>query len=197
MAFTDSASYRANNCVAIGDTNGVDLYATSNSPASTSGESGSVVAKFQQQPPTPKTPVRQHVNVMLDTAPLTDVLLPPGLTPTAPPLNGSFGVGEFYLQADKKTGVLALGSFSGADFIAMQEGLVQGLLTLKSLGATQLIVDVVSRFFPFNPMLLNPQRVKQSNNGGGFICVAHFLHRIVSSALYYLVTHLIHFYKRS
>jgi len=81
--------------------------------------------------------------VMIDSAPLSDIALPPVLQPTAPPVNGSFGIGTFYMQKDGKTGVLALGSFSGADYDTMMSGLLQGLLSLKSLGATQLIVDVV------------------------------------------------------
>jgi len=80
---------------------------------------------------------------MLDSTPLTDVVLPPELQPTAPPLNGSFGVGQFFMLDDGVTGVLALGSFSGADFDTMESGLLEGLLGLKSMGATQLIVDVV------------------------------------------------------
>lgn len=47
------------------------------------------------------------------------------------------------MQNDGKTGVLALGSFSGAAIDTMMSGLLQGLVTLKSQGATQLIVDVV------------------------------------------------------
>jgi hypothetical protein len=139
-----------------------------------SGLAPSPAAKFQQAPASPS---KKHLlNVMLDTTPLSDVVLPPGLQPTAPALNGSFPAGTFYLQKDGKTGVLALvrnlnsdslrwlmqgqGSFSGADFDVMQSGLLEGLLTLKEIGATQLIVDVVSlcrgegilgctqRFFP-------------------------------------------------
>ncbi|KAJ7577017.1 hypothetical protein C8J56DRAFT_1061728 [Mycena floridula] len=156
--FTDSASYRANNCVPIAGTNGIDVYADKTEGLSDSSES-KVVAKFQQQPAT-KVSMRHAVNVMLDTTPLSDVVLPPTLQPPATPVDGSFGVGTFYMQPDGKTGVLALGSFSGADFEVMESGLLQGLLTLKSMGATQLIVDV-------------------SNNGGGFICIAHWLHRII------------------
>ncbi|KAJ6459724.1 hypothetical protein C8R47DRAFT_1243393 [Mycena vitilis] len=150
VPFNSSATYRANNCVAVDGTNGVDLHASSLAP--------SAAAKFQQAPPSPSSG-KHRVNVIMDTAPLSDVTLPPGLQPTAPGLNGSFGVGTFYMQKDGKTGVLALGSFSGADFDVMQAGLLQGLLTLKELGATQLIVD--------------------TNNGGGFICIAHWLHRII------------------
>ncbi|KAJ6588635.1 hypothetical protein B0H19DRAFT_1100376 [Mycena capillaripes] len=151
VPFNSSATYRANNCVAVDGTNGVDLHASPLAP--------SAAAKFQQAPVSP--PSKKHrANVIMDSAPLTDVTLPPGLQPSAPALNGSFGVGTFYMQKDGKTGVLALGSFSGADFDVMQDGLLQGLLTLKDLGATQLIVDV-------------------TNNGGGFICIAHWLHRII------------------
>ncbi|KAJ7314970.1 hypothetical protein DFH08DRAFT_894316 [Mycena albidolilacea] len=150
VPFNSSATYRANNCVAVDGTNGVDLHA--------SGLAPSAAAKFQQAPASPS---KKHLlNVMLDTTPLSDVVLPPGLQPTAPALNGSFPAGTFYLQKDGKTGILALGSFSGADFDVMQSGLLEGLLTLKEIGATQLIVDV-------------------TNNGGGFICIAHWLHRII------------------
>ncbi|KAJ6612739.1 hypothetical protein B0H10DRAFT_2051737 [Mycena sp. CBHHK59/15] len=151
-AFNSSATYRANNCVAVDGTNGVDVYATSL-------VSESPVGKFQQAPPSP-SPQKGLMNVIMDTAPLSDIVLPPVLQPTGPAINGSFGVGTFYMQKDGKTGVLALGSFSGADFDVMESGLLEGLLTLKAMGATQLIVDV-------------------TNNGGGFICVAHWLHRII------------------
>ncbi|KAJ6580011.1 hypothetical protein DFH09DRAFT_1260401 [Mycena vulgaris] len=151
VPFNSSATYRANNCVAVDGTNGVDLSASSLAT--------SAAAKFQQAPPSFSS--KKHlVNVIMDTAPLSDVVLPPLLQPSTPALNGSFGVGTFYMQKDGKTGVLALGSFSGADFDVMQDGLLQGLLTLKQMGATQLIVDV-------------------TNNGGGFICIAHWLHRII------------------
>ncbi|KAJ2928526.1 hypothetical protein H1R20_g8538, partial [Candolleomyces eurysporus] len=61
---------------------------------------------------------------------------------------------------DGATGVLALGSFSDTDYNELHRGLLVGLLNLKSLGAMRLIVDV-------------------SNNGGGYVCVAHWLHRII------------------
>lgn len=158
--FTDSASYRANNCVARNTTNGVDLYSTVNSASRQSSEGA--LAKYQQQPPTPISTLKRgrFINVALDSSPLSDVVLPPTLQPPATPLNGSFGVGQFFMQSDGKTGVLALGSFSGADFDVMENGLITGLLSLKSLGATQLIVDV-------------------TNNGGGFVCIAHLLHRLI------------------
>ncbi|KAJ6630012.1 hypothetical protein B0H10DRAFT_1939260 [Mycena sp. CBHHK59/15] len=100
----------------------------------------STADKFRQAP--------HRVNAILDTAPFSDLALPPGLQPSAPTLNGSFGGGAFYLQKDGKTGVLALRSSAG-------------LLTLKELGATQLVIDV-------------------TNNGGGFICVGDFTCRCLS-----------------
>ncbi|KAJ7064956.1 hypothetical protein C8F01DRAFT_1128917 [Mycena amicta] len=158
VPFNDSATYRAGNCVAVEGTNGVDLHATSTSLDLVPFPG----AKFQQAPAPTSTSAhrQQRINVIMDTVPRSDITLPGGLQPSAPALNGSFGVGTFYLQKDGKTGVLALGSFSGADFDVMQSGLLEGLQTLKNLGATQLIVDV-------------------TNNGGGFICVAHWLHRII------------------
>jgi hypothetical protein len=45
---------------------------------------------------------------MLNSAPSSNIALPSSLVPTAPALNGSFGVGTFYLQKDGITGVLAL-----------------------------------------------------------------------------------------
>jgi hypothetical protein len=81
---------------------------------------------------------------MLDDTPLQNVFLPPALTPAAP-LNGTnLGIGQFYMLSDKKTGVLALGSFSGVAYETLMSGLLAGLLQLKSLGASRLIVDVVS-----------------------------------------------------
>ncbi|KAF7316315.1 Peptidase S41 family protein ustP [Mycena indigotica] len=152
-AFTDSASYRANNCRAVSGTNGVDIHDTTVAP--------STADKFKQIPAPVAPAGKKHLmNVVLDTAPFTDITLPGGLQPTAPALNGSFGIGTFYLQKDGKTGVLALGSFSGANYDTMQSSLLQGLQSLKALGATQLIIDV-------------------TNNGGGYICVAHWLHRII------------------
>ncbi|KAF5324377.1 hypothetical protein D9619_011355 [Psilocybe cf. subviscida] len=161
VPFTDTASWRANNCVAIDGTNGVDLSATSSPPPNTVNPNIPLV-KFKQAPPVPPAVAKkQPMNVMLDTSPPSDVVLPPTLVPGLPTLNGSRTVQQFYMLKDGKTGVMALGSFSDDDFNAFLLGMLTGLQSLKSLGATQLIVDV-------------------SNNGGGFICAAHWLHRIIA-----------------
>lgn len=81
---------------------------------------------------------------MLDTSPLSNVVLPPTLQPSLTPVNGSRSVAQFYILNDGKTGILALGSFSDTDFNTFLDGMLQGLLSLKSQGATQLIVDLVS-----------------------------------------------------
>jgi hypothetical protein len=107
VPFNDSASYRANNCLAVDGTNGIDVYANS---FAASAERVDPTEKFQQVPPSPPSArsKKQFKNVILDTAPFTDVTLPPVLQPSGTPVNGSFNGGAFFLQKDGKTGVLAL-----------------------------------------------------------------------------------------
>lgn len=100
------------------------------------------------------------MNVIVDAIPPTDIKLPEELQPTPQALNESYSVAQFYLLDDKITGVLALGSFSAQSFSTFQSSLLSGLNGLKSLGAKRLVVDV-------------------TNNGGGYICIAHWLHRII------------------
>ncbi|KAJ3865646.1 hypothetical protein EV359DRAFT_38336 [Lentinula novae-zelandiae] len=159
--FTDSASYRANNCIATNETNGVDMYAVSRSTTQEHSEDPLPIGYFQQQPPIPRKEARRHpMNVLVDALPLSNIDLPEIMQPSKPALNESYSVAQFYMLDDNVTGVLALGSFSAANFSAFQHSLLDGLVKLKSLGATQLLVDV-------------------TNNGGGYICIAHWLHRII------------------
>ncbi|KAK0212757.1 hypothetical protein DFS33DRAFT_1249679 [Desarmillaria ectypa] len=152
--FTDFESYRANNCLAGKHTNGYDAY----------GDGLDVekpIAYFQQQPPVDPRDARRHpMNVIVDALPPTDIKLPEELKPTQPALNESYSVAQFYLLDDKITGVLALGSFAAQSFSTFQSSLLSGLNGLKSLGAKRLVVDV-------------------TNNGGGYICIAHWLRRII------------------
>ena len=90
---------------------------------------------------------------------LFDVDLPPQLQPN-PPTSGS-GAMQFY-QLDNETGVLALGSFSGT-YSVLETGLLEGLLDLRNRGATKLVVDL-------------------TNNGGGYICIANWLHRLIAGS---------------
>lgn len=147
MPWTDSASFRANNCVAVDGTNGVDLNAPSNARKRAAPRQRPV-DKFRQAPAPAAAGVRfargRAQNTMLDTAPPTDVVLPPGLTP-ASNVPGSTGVSEFFLLDDGKTGVLALGSFEENNPDTFMTTLLTGLTNLKNAGATQLIVDVVRK----------------------------------------------------
>jgi hypothetical protein len=102
------------------------------------------MARYQQQPALPPQLAGKYpLNVFVDSSPLSNVLLPEELKPSLSPVNGSRSVSQFYLLKDGTTGVLALGSFSDTDYNELQRGLLVGLLNLKSLGATRLIVDVV------------------------------------------------------
>ncbi|KAI0343267.1 hypothetical protein BDW22DRAFT_1259728 [Trametopsis cervina] len=162
VPFTDSASFRQNNCVAIDGTNGVNAYASDSSTSRQSEPSlpPPAAQPFRQSAPISRADARKYaVNALLDSIPLHDVALPPALAPTNP-ISGSTGVSQFYILDDGKTGVLALGSFSAPDFNTMIQTFLAGLQGLKAKGATQLIVDV-------------------TNNSGGFICAAHWLHRLI------------------
>lgn len=77
----------------------------------------------------------------MDDAIPQDVVLPPTLTPGTPISDG--GVAQFYQLSDKKTGVLALGSFSASSYEGFHQALLDGLQALKAAGSTRLIVDVV------------------------------------------------------
>lgn len=143
VPFTNTASWRANNCVAIDGTNGENIFDSTSTPAISPNLP---LIKFKQQPDIP-VPVerKQLVNVMLDTSPPSDIVLPPTLAPALPVLSGSQNVSQFYLLQDGKTGVMALGSFSDTNFNNFLLGMLTGLQSLKAQGATQLIVDVVCR----------------------------------------------------
>ncbi|KAH8114000.1 hypothetical protein DFH11DRAFT_1509631 [Phellopilus nigrolimitatus] len=125
--FTDSASFRENNCVATASTNGVDMSA--DAVALQRGMSSDVVKKH-------------FISAIVRDKPQTDIVLPVPLQPAAP-VSGS-GVTQFYLLEDGKTGVLALGSFDEPDFDDFETTLLSGLQTLVDSNATQLIVDVTN-----------------------------------------------------
>ncbi|GBE83957.1 hypothetical protein SCP_0510160 [Sparassis crispa] len=153
--WTDSISFRQNNCIAVEDTNGVDIYTTKQDSSFLTPGTPS-----QQQPFSLKRTPKHLMNELLDVARHQNVELPAERVP-ASPLNGSSGVAQFFMLDDNMTGILMLGSFAESFFDDLQESLLIGLQNLQSKGATQLIVDV-------------------TNNGGGYICIAHWLHRIIA-----------------
>jgi hypothetical protein len=142
VAFKDGPSFRANNCRAVSGTNGVDVYdaatAQDAAPKDVDALADHPPVRFAQMAKVSKRDLKRHaLNVALDTSPPSDVVLPPGLAPPAG-LNGSASVAQFYMLPDNKTGVLALGSFSGADFATLQNSTLGGLQNLLKLGAKQL-----------------------------------------------------------
>ncbi|TFK72083.1 hypothetical protein BDN72DRAFT_378506 [Pluteus cervinus] len=95
-------------------------------------------------PQPPLAPTSTSPAVMLHDTPLT-----------------SLGSAQFYMLDDEKTGILVIGSFEDNDWDGFTTGLYNGLMNLKKIGATQLIVDV-------------------TNNGGGVVCAAAYLHRLLA-----------------
>ncbi|KAH6913966.1 hypothetical protein BKA70DRAFT_1260005 [Coprinopsis sp. MPI-PUGE-AT-0042] len=165
--FTHGESLRANNCIATPATNGIDLYGGPNPPSpddllETLEANLPSVGIYQQQPQlSPSDILQRHpLNVILDAISLADIELPETMQPALAPLNSSYSVAEFYMLKDNSTGVLALGSFSAKNYTRFGESLLNGLLDLKEAGAERLVVDV-------------------TNNGGGYICMAHWLHRLI------------------
>ncbi|TDL26162.1 hypothetical protein BD410DRAFT_716722 [Rickenella mellea] len=150
--FTDTASFIENNCVAMIDTNGFD--------ANADGDRLNSLPSRRISPTPSMTPAQLKkvpMSVMLTDTPQGIVILPPGLTPPNP--IASDGSASFYMLSDGKTGVLAIGAFD--QFGGFLGSLLNGLQSLNAKGATQLIVDV-------------------TNNGGGGICTAEWLHRIIA-----------------
>ncbi|KAH8099441.1 hypothetical protein BXZ70DRAFT_1009250 [Cristinia sonorae] len=160
QTWTDKASFRQNLCVAQPDTNGEDWY--SRGFATESDPPESPLFKFQQQDKMkPEDRKKWAVNVAVDSTPLSTLKLPRGPVEPTPLL--SYSIVQTFLLPDKKTGVLTLGSFTAGDVYGVMMAMLDGLTELRSLGATQLIVDV-------------------TNNGGGIICLGHWLHRILAGA---------------
>lgn len=153
--FTDADSFLSGHCFAEQGTNGIDLNAQGVTALS---DAQKPVGRFQQVRPLPKDAREGGINVMLDTSPPSNVVLPPVLVPQTP-VNGSRNVAQFFMLDDGKTGVLALGSFSDNSLDGLSNALLTGLLNLKSLGATQLVVDVVCRIACFHLSLTKMTQV--------------------------------------
>jgi hypothetical protein len=127
--------------VAQPGTNGVDANAPSAQTVEPSSLSKETLGRFRFQPAPAPADSKRRLNVLVNDAPVSDIVLPPGLAPT-----GNFsgaGAIQFFELQDGKTGVLALGSFATGTFDGMEQELLSGLQTLKSNGKTQLVVDLV------------------------------------------------------
>ena len=85
-------------------------------------------------------------------------------------MNASNSVALFYMMTDGETGVLALGSFQDSDYQEFGMRLLRGLKQLKAQGATKLVIDVVR--YCFLVVVSVMLTFSQTNNGGGFVCIA-------------------------
>jgi hypothetical protein len=133
MPFTDTASWRLKNCVPVNGTNGVDAYASS----STSLLNETLMRSPQQAPMSAQIRPMQHFNVILGCSP-TEIDLPP-LQSALPTVN----IGLLCLKTRKPE---PWPSETSGMMISKSSYLVcsRVLSSLKSSGATQLIIDLVS-----------------------------------------------------
>lgn len=161
-AFTDGPSLWAANCLAKADTNGVDYFANFTHQPDFSTSDAERVTRINPAPrfapPIPPADRKQPTASLIDVTEVEELSLPPRLQPPAP----IAGLGTVRFNLDGQVGILSLGSFStGVDFDVWFQILKDGITALKAQGATHLIVDV-------------------TNNGGGYVCVAHWLHRLLA-----------------
>ena len=123
--------------MAVPGTNGVDANAPNALVLPPSASTGPT--RFQ--PVIAPSDLKRAQNVILNEAPVADIVLPPGLAPTGN-ISGANAI-QFFELPDNQTGVLALGSFATGTFDTMETVLLAGLQQLKSSGKTRLVVDLV------------------------------------------------------
>ncbi|KZV63396.1 hypothetical protein PENSPDRAFT_669711 [Peniophora sp. CONT] len=126
VAFTDKASYWANNCAANSATNGVDLRSQ-----------GTVNGPIQSEP----SPRRVRAS-SFDLSAKKDVALPGPFVPVLPTTGGSEGVIKSYVLPGNKTGVMFVGSFGPDDFDGFQTDVKSAIDDILASGADQLIIDL-------------------------------------------------------
>ncbi|CAE6444364.1 unnamed protein product [Rhizoctonia solani] len=167
--FTNAEELWANNCRAARSTNGesfVDRIArtkgktTAGAELTSPDDPYSTPARFQSDPIMPQVyrGRRLAVSSLVNDGPQLDITLPERLTPTGN-VSGTGDMNWFVLE-DGKTAVLRLLSFSGS-FPDLQQNVLDGIDAVKSKGASRLLIDV-------------------TNNGGGIICLASWLHRVLA-----------------
>ncbi|KAH8827563.1 hypothetical protein DL96DRAFT_1599472 [Flagelloscypha sp. PMI_526] len=153
-AFTNSASFWANNCLATSSTNG--------SPITNGGSvdvSSSAPARFSSQSTRNATSSKPLiVDTILDVNSAPSVPMPASLTPTKRNIQASLDTFGWILD-DEKTGVFSSGNFNGGSEISLMVGLSNLVRLLKSNNVERLIIDV-------------------SNNQGGLVCTAAYFHYI-------------------
>ncbi|CAE6460664.1 unnamed protein product [Rhizoctonia solani] len=168
VGFTDAQSLWSNNCLPTRKTNGglssnaalASKMKTVAGLQSTDEEDPlGQPAKFQKSPIIP--PVvdgRRETFASLVYDEPQDISLPEHLSPTGSV--GGYGPVDWHMLDDGKTAVLWLASFDGRS-IEIRKAILNGLNAVKAKGAQRLLIDV-------------------TNNGGGQICTASFLHRVLA-----------------
>ncbi|KAF5323124.1 hypothetical protein D9611_009260 [Ephemerocybe angulata] len=91
-----------------------------------------------------------------DPSHMEAIALPEPYLPTAPTVVGTTDVIKSYVLPGNQTGVMYVSSFGG-DYYSFQLGVAASMWSFQQAGVTQLLIDV-------------------SNNGGGYVCLGHFLH---------------------
>ncbi|KAJ7855118.1 hypothetical protein B0H14DRAFT_2754840 [Mycena olivaceomarginata] len=124
VAFTDKASYWANNCVATDGTNGIDF------KGSAALQSNTLKRK-------------QPKGNIIDKSNSSAVGLPPQFEPTLPTVGGDEGVMKSYILPGNQTGVMFIGSFEG-DFEGFQTDTASAIAAFKDAGVTRLIIDLTN-----------------------------------------------------
>ncbi|CAE6493211.1 unnamed protein product [Rhizoctonia solani] len=167
--FTNAKELWANNCRPTRSTNGqsyVDQVSRKKGKTVTGAEvvspddPYSSPARFQRDPIIPQVyrGRRLAVSSLINDGPQLDMTLPEHMIATGN-VSGTGDMNWFVLK-DRKTAVLRLLSFSG-DFPALQQNVLDGIDAVKSAGASRLLIDV-------------------TNNGGGIVCLASWLHRVLA-----------------
>ncbi|KAG9128409.1 hypothetical protein FRC07_013749 [Ceratobasidium sp. 392] len=165
LPFKDAETFWNRNCLATASTNGSPYYRPSGTPnveieARATSDPYSQPARFQSDPIQPVVEDGRILEVSSliedgpqDTMALPSKFIPPGNLTWVGPM-------RWYMLDDGKTAVLQLSSFSGS-FWKLQLGVLDGVDQVKSKGATRLLIDL-------------------TNNGGGIVCLASWLHRVLA-----------------
>ena len=134
IRFSSTAAWRNGHCINQGSQSRSSSSSASRTPLLNTRRTGQAPTLVAEKP---------LVNVIRENALILDMSLPSALVPRIKPITASRHAAEFYMLGNNKTGVLALGSFED-EMRPLMRTFLEGLRALKVLGATQLIIDVVS-----------------------------------------------------
>jgi hypothetical protein len=176
--FASAQSYYANNCAVLDTTNGGQLNRTitstseeddSSYPSENSDATKDLSAQSEgqddEEPAQRGRPREKYIAATIRNgfgenlaAGLPENVLPTGEVQSS--LTNATGIKFYKLPSDQTVGVMVIGTFGPKSFAAAEEAMVNGLVALSKT-TTSLIIDV-------------------TNNGGGFLCLGHLLHRLLA-----------------